>query len=281
MASTFSVAELPPLQLLHAVHEFPVDARAPAGVCEELIARYRTESPSFALKPKKQFGSDRIIWQYWAQGYEKVPPIVRECLDSVEKFAGDYTLIRLTDENLPEYLDLPDFVQNKRHNYARAHFADLLRLMLLRVYGGIWMDATILLSGPVPELYADAGFFVFRRDPGEPNRRYWRNTYAYYFSWAPGFRVNMLNSFIVARQGNGAVSTLCDLMLLWWREHDALPDYFVFQVLFDVYGAPADMPLVSDTLPHYLQQTMNDPDFKLMTREEILATIPIHKLTYK
>ena len=34
-----------------------------AAVCGELIARYRAESPSFALKPKKQFGSERIIWQ--------------------------------------------------------------------------------------------------------------------------------------------------------------------------------------------------------------------------
>ena len=252
-----------------------------AAVCEELIARYRTEGAPVELKPKKQFDSERIIWQYWAQGYEDVPPLVRECLSSVEKFAAGYTLVRLTDANLSEYIDLPEFVQNRRHSYARAHFADLLRLMLLRVYGGIWMDATILLSGPLPEPWADAGFFVFRRDPGEPNRRYWRNTYAYYFSWTPGFRVNMLNSFIVARRGNRTVSELCDLLLLWWRDHDALPDYFFFQILFDVYGCREDFPLVSDTLLHYLQQSMNDPAFQLMTREEILTSIPVHKLTYK
>ena len=48
-----------------------------------------------------------------------------------------------------------------------------------------------------------------------------------------------------------------------------------------IIGSPADMPLVSDTLPHYLQQSINDPSFDLMSREEILRTIPIHKLTYK
>lgn len=252
-----------------------------AAICEDLIARYRAEDAVVELTPKKQFDTDRIIWQYWAQGYDNVPPIVRECLDSVEKFAGDYTLVRLTDENLSEYLDLPEYVQQKRALYSRAHFADLLRLMLLQVYGGVWLDATVMLTAPVPEDYSVLDFFVFRRDPRERDYKYWRNTYAYYYGWAPGFRVNMLNSIIFSRRGGKTVTDLCSLMLKWWKENDAVPDYFFFQILCDVYGLPADMPLVSDTLPHYLQQSMNDPGFKLMSREEILATIPMHKLTYK
>lgn len=252
-----------------------------AAICEELIAQYRTKPECFDIRARKDLGTDRIIWQYWAQGYDNVPPVVRQCLDSVEQRAGDYTIVRLTDNNLSEYLDLPDFVQEKRGSYSRAHFSDLLRLMLLKVYGGIWMDATILLSARLPQAWAESDFFVFRRDPNEPDFKYWRNTYAYYFGWAKGFRVNMLNSFIVAKKGNPTVSELCDLMLLWWMSHDNVPDYFFFQILCDVYGLPDSMPLVSDTLPHYLQQSMNDARFDLMPREEILDTIPIHKLTYK
>lgn len=252
-----------------------------ARICEELIAEYRAHPVHFELAPKKRFDSDRIIWQYWAQGYDDVPAVVRECLNSVERFATGFTLVRLTDENLSDYLDLPEFVQAKRSTYSRAHFADLLRLMLLKAYGGIWMDATILLSGPIPEDYAGCDFFVFRRNPAEPNYRYWRNTYAYYYGWAKGFRVNMLNSFIVAKQGNQTISDLCDLMLFWWQGHDNLPDYFFFQILFDVYGCREDFPLVSDTIPHYLQQSINDPTFKLISRNDILKSFPIHKLTYK
>ena len=252
-----------------------------AAICEKLIAQYRTEAEHFDIKAKKELGTDRIIWQYWAQGYDNMPPVVRQCIDSVERRASDYTIVRLTDNNLSDYLDLPDFVQEKRSSYSRAHFSDLLRLMLLKVYGGIWMDATILLSAQLPRAWAESDFFVFRRDPHEPDFKYWRDTYAYYFGWAKGFRVNMLNSFIVAKKGNPTVSDLCDLMLVWWRNHDNVPDYFFFQILCDVYGLPDSMPLVSDTLPHYLQQSMNDSRFDLMPREEILDTIPIHKLTYK
>lgn len=252
-----------------------------AGICEDLIAEYRALQVHFDFASKKQFDTDRIIWQYWAQGYNDVPSVVQECLDSVEKFAPGFTLVRLTDDNLSDYLDLPDFVQAKRNVYSRAHFADLLRLILLKVYGGIWIDATILLSGPIPEDYVKSDFFVFRRNPAEPNYRYWRNTYAYYYGWARGFRVNMLNSFIVAKRGNRTISDLCDIMLFWWQGHDCLPDYFFFQILFDVYDCQDDFPLISDTIPHYLQQSINDSTFKLMSRNDILKSFPIHKRTYK
>lgn len=255
--------------------------RRTAKICEDLLARYQAAPEHFDLAPKKHFDSGRIIWQYWAQGYDDVPPVVRECLDSVERFAAGCTIVRLCDANLADYLDLPEFVQRKRSTYSRAHFSDILRLMLLKTYGGLWLDATILLSAPIPEACWDCPFFVYRRDPGEKDYKYWRNTYAYYFGWAPGFRVNMLNSIMFAHPGGKTVSDLCDLMLLWWKDNDSLPDYFFFQILFDVYPCTEPFPLVSDTLPHYLQQTKSDPSFNLMEREEILRTIPIHKLTYK
>ncbi len=235
----------------------------------------------FCQSPKEGSIQNSVIWQYWGQGYENVPAIVGECLKSVEQFSAGYTVIRLTDENLSDYLDLPEFVQQRRACFSRAHFTDLLRLMLLKTYGGVWMDATILMTGPIPKELLDLDFFVYRRDPNEPNKRYWSNTYAYYFGWTKGFRVNMLNSFIIAKKGNKTISDLCDLMLLWWYNHDNVPDYFFFQILYDVYNCRDSFPLISDTHPHYLQQFQNDPAFKLMGQEDILNSFPIHKLTYK
>ena len=86
---------------------------------------------------------------------------------------------------------------------------------------------------------------------------------------------------MAAKKGGRTVTDLCNLMLLWWKESSYLPDYFFLMILFDVYDGDKDFPLVSDTLPHYLQQSINDPDFSLMQRDEILKRFPIHKLTYK
>ena len=255
--------------------------RRTAQICEMLIAHYEASSVRHALGPKKAFDSDRIIWQYWAQGYENVPDVVRKCLDSVDEYASGFTIIRLSDENLEEYLYIPGFVKEKKSIFSRAFFSDLLRLMLLQTYGGIWLDATIMLTGPIPEDIASQNFFVFRRDPDEPDQKYWRDTYAYYFGWAKGFRVNMLSSFMVAKKRCKTASDLCGAMLKWWEECDYLPDYFFLQILYDVYDEEEKCPIVSDTLPHYLQQSMNDPDFSIMPREEIIKKITIHKLTYK
>lgn len=252
-----------------------------AGICEDLVREFGAAPVHYDFTPKHSFPNGRIIWQYWAQGYGNVPAVVRRCLDSVDHFASDYTIIRLSDSNLSDYLDVPEFIQTKRAQMTVAHFSDLLRLMLLKTYGGIWMDATILLTGPIPEEYARQDFFVFRRDPAEPHFRYWRNVYAYYFGWAKGFRVNMLNSFIVANKGEPTVSDMCDLLVHWWLEHNSIPDYFFFQILFDVYGCPKDCLMVSDTHPHYLQQSLNDSRFHLMRKNEITKSFPIHKLTYK
>lgn len=257
--------------------------RRVAAICEQLIAEYRQRPISFTFTQKVVFDTEKIVWQYWAQGFDSVPDVVRQCLDSVDRYATGYKIIRLSDDTLSDYLDLPDFLSAKRPMMTTAHFSDLLRLMLLKTYGGIWMDATVLLTGPIPEEYAQSDFFVFRRDPAEPNYRYWRNVYAYYFGWAKGFRVNMLSSFMVAKRGNRIISGLCDLMLLWWQKNDSFPDYFFLQIMTDVYCrlAPQESILVSDTFPHYLQQSISDPDFNLMEPEEIKKSIPIHKLTYK
>ena len=240
--------------------------RRVARICDQLIADFKASPCHFDFPRKQDFPSGKIIWQYWAQGFADVPARVRECLESVDKYAASYTVVRLSDADLDNYLDIPDFIRANRSNMGIAHFSDLLRLMLLKTYGGIWMDATILLTGPIPEEYAGQDFFLFRRDPAEPDKKYWRNVFAYYFGWAKGFRVNMLSSFIVAKKGNRTVSDLCDLLLKWWQTHTSLPDYFFFQILYDCYPDPGAFPLVSDTLPHYLQQSINDPQFSLMPR---------------
>lgn len=252
-----------------------------AACCAEFLRMYGDSPDPSDPGKRPELRGQKIIWQYWAQGFDNAPEIVRQCTASVDKYCPDWTIIRLSDANLEDYLAFPDVFIKKRSFYSFAHISDLLRLMLLKAYGGLWMDSTIMLSGPIPEEYLSGSFFVFRRDPDEEAYKYWRNTYAYYFGWASGFHVNMLNSFIYAKLGDPRISLMYKLLIRWWEHNDSLPDYFFFQILFDVLPSFGDYPLVSDCLPHYLQQSINDPSFPLMDKDEILKKIHIHKLTYK
>ena len=256
--------------------------RETAAICEQLIKDYAKAPLKEEFLPKKHLPEGKLlIWQYWAQGYNEVPSVVKQCLDSVDQYCKDEIIIRLSNDNIQEYLDLPDYILKQKEQRSIAFFSDLLRLLLLRVYGGLWLDATILMTNPIPEEWKSLEFFVYRRDPDEKNFKYWRNTYAYYFGWCKGFRVNMLSSIMFAKPRGKTVSDLCDLLLFWWKTHPDQPNYFFLQILYDVYQTQDCFPLISDCIPHYLQKSIDDPHFSIMTREEIVRNYPFHKLTYK
>ncbi len=240
------------------------------------------------LKPKKpELLDKKIIWQYWGQGIirDNLPEIIQIRFDSVDKYKGDYEVIRLSDDTIKDYIDLPDFVFDKRNNSAfnRTFFSDLLRLALLKTYGGVWLDATVFLSGSIPKEYFDADYFVYQRDNNEPNKKYWESTYAYYWGWYPDFKVRMLNSIFFAHKGSNVVSILFDLMMFYWKTHNDIIDYFFFQILYnelikDKLNTDKCM-LVSDVNPHYLQTKINGGcDF--ISFNEIFKTCTIHKMSY-
>ena len=124
-----------------------------------------------------------------------MPEIVHICFDSVDRYKGEYKVIRLDDAMISEYIDLPDFVWERRKNqqFTRTFFSDLLRVALLSTYGGVWLDATILLTGKLPKEYEDLDFFMYQRSEAQPNKTYWENTYAYYFGWDIDYKVRVLD----------------------------------------------------------------------------------------
>lgn len=254
-----------------------------AELCNQLI----DHNEKCFIHPSRNDLPQNIIWQYWAQGYDNVPVVVKQCLDSVDKWRGDYTVIRLTDQNLSDYIQLPDYIIQKKKQgiIPLAQFSDILRVCLLSTYGGVWLDATIMLTGPLPKRYSDMDFFVFQRDSEEPNKKYWENVYAYYFGWSKGYRVNMLNAIIFAKKDSIVLKEMAQLLLAYWKNNEELPDYFFFQILFDVliHGKlkKLNCPVESDCTPHLLQQSINDPKFNLCSKEEIMERTSIHKLTYK
>lgn len=260
-----------------------------AGFCDRLIQRYYEEGITYNLVPKKKVKSSKIIWQYWGQGIDDpdMPLIVKRCFASVDKFCtGDeYEVIRLSDKNVSEYIELPQEVAATFKVSGKTFFSDLLRVCLLTVYGGCWLDATVLLTGKIPERYWSQDFFLFQRDESERNQKYWENAFAYYYGWGEDFKVKVLNSIFFCQKDNDFIVDLRNILLLFWSENDRLPDYFFFQILFnellETKYKDCNCVLEGDCLPHYLQQMINDDNFHIASLEETLKLTTIHKLTYK
>ena len=82
----------------------------------------------------------KIIWSYWDN--PEVPDFVAKFRKNWAKFAPNYEIRYLNKNNIDKYItNMPENWQNLRP-YRQA---DILRLKLLEKYGGIWMDASILL----------------------------------------------------------------------------------------------------------------------------------------
>ena len=260
-----------------------------AAYWDEMLEKYANGNiDKYPLFPKKKIeNSEKIIWQYWGQGFSKndVPEVVQMCFDSIDSYKGDYKIIRLCDDNLFEYIEFPNDVWEKYRSgvVGATHFTDLIRIALLTAYGGVWLDATILLTAPLEDKLLSNDWFLYQSDSNQEDKKLWSRTYAYYFGWHKDFKVRMLSSIIYSKPGTLVLSDLFQLMLYYWKTENGIKDYFFFQILFTQYMEKypeRNCPIVSDCLPNMLQNYITG-SYRKYSVTEILKMIPIHKLSYK
>lgn len=255
---------------------------------KEFIEYYfNTRLLKFNLSPiQPELVNKKIIWQYWGQGVDKCPDIVTKCFKSVNEFKNDYQVIRLDDSNLFDYLNLPEFIYEKHKNkeFRPAFFSDLIRLALLDVYGGIWLDATILLTDFIPGKIKNMDYFMYQRDHLASNKEMWIKYDPLYFDWDKKHKVNVLNSIIISKPKNIVIHTILDLLLNYWATQNQVPHYFFFQILYEelITGKLIQFKceIIDDTLPHLLQTMLND-SFDQGNFKKIIEKSSIHKLRYK
>lgn len=258
---------------------------AVAEYWQSIIREYQDGNiDKYQIKPKKDLNNRKVIWQYWAQGIENANDTAKLCFASVDRYKGDYEVIRITDDNLEDYLELPDFIAEKRKNsvFKPVFFSDLLRVALINVYGGIWLDASILLTETIPAQYSDYDFFMFSRDPNSVNKNWGTGDKHVYFSWRDTLKVKYLSSIIYGRASSKLSSIMLDLLLHFWKTEEAIPHYFFFQIMInelrEVGVVDFDFPVKDDTLPHLLQFKMKEK-FDHSEFEAIKAQASMHKLS--
>jgi len=107
-----------------------------------LIGIYSQSIESFI----SQYTIPSTIWTYWNN--EQIPEVVEKCIDSWRRHNPSYTIIILTPTNLKEYIDID--IKSISFNDSPARESDMVRLLVLEKYGGVWSDATIFLTSPYP-----------------------------------------------------------------------------------------------------------------------------------
>ncbi|MET0424323.1 MAG: capsular polysaccharide synthesis protein [Actinoplanes sp.] len=243
-------------------------ARREVGVfLAEHLDQIRVQAEQrLAAPPVTSF--DQPIFIYWGQGFDAAPPLVRACLAALKAGNPGERVHELTDETIGAYVDVPaDIVAKLGDN--KTHFSDLVRLVLLEKFGGVWVDGTCFVSEPlrphIDEVLAKGSLFAF-------------HYHGPYIS----------NWLLAARAGSYAMHLWRAASFLWWEQRGELIDYFlhhhVFEMLYHLdprFRAEWDEGVrLSTRPPHALQQVMlkpYDPEkFRALTAGSFA-----HKLSYK
>ncbi len=108
---------------------------------------------------------------FWRQGEERAPPMVRRCIDSWRRRNPGFEVVVLDETTAPERLDAATRACLDPQLSVQV-FSNLLRTNLLRLYGGVWVDATCVCRTPLADWLPAAmprGFFAFARPaPDKP-----------------------------------------------------------------------------------------------------------------
>lgn len=82
----------------------------------------------------------KIIWSYWSGDMSK---LITKCIDSWKNYANDWEIIILNDKSVDDW----EIIKPKNYDkLSHTTKSDVIRLSLLYKYGGVWMDASVMLT---------------------------------------------------------------------------------------------------------------------------------------
>ena len=214
------------------------------------------------------------IWICWWQGEENCPEIIQCCINSIRKNSNGHEVILINKDNYNKYIKMPDYILDKlnRNMITITHFSDLLRVSLLDEYGGLWVDASLYLSGEISDDIFKKEFFT-RKITNYVGENVAQGRWsAYLLGGAPNC---ILFSF------------LREAFLKYWENNNILISYFLIDFTIEIaYKNILEIKkLIDNNAPnntkiHELALKLNDA-YNEETLKEITKDTIFHKLTYK
>lgn len=241
---------------------------------QKLMKRYSSVLKKFNTKyDETNYPRSRgnKVWVCWMQGMENAPKLVQRCYRSLQENIPNKEIVLLTEENISQYVKIPEFIMEKYHKgiITKTHFSDILRVELLIQNGGTWIDATVLCTGNVPDYMLEDDFFLFQKiKPG-----------------SDGSTINMSSWFMTSCSNNKILLATRELLYAYWRENNRLIDYFLLHLFMMIvkdfykeeWGKISPYP---NSLPHIIQ-LMQFEQFDQRKWDMACMLTPFHKLTYK
>jgi hypothetical protein len=170
-------------------------------------------SPAGAAVRKEPISPTPPAFVMWWQGEELAPPIVKACIASLRKNLEGFTPIVITAETYKSFTeidrDLIGLFESGR--ISLTHFSDIVRVNLLKINGGVWVDATVLATAPTALVRSPDGFISRRGSPSPIAENVSAQRWSAYLLGGP--RDLQIWPF------------LGDFFTTYWRHHTRMVDY--------------------------------------------------------
>ena len=162
---------------------------------------------------------EKNIFLLWLQGWDKAPWLQREVLNSWIINNPDWKVILIDQNNLVNYVNDIDYIYDKNKLITPQAKSDIIRLSLLKNYGGVWADSTLLCMQPLSHWFFNAvsktGIWMYHGHGG-----YLKSD----LGPASWFIISEKNGYLISKWKNA-----CDS---FWMKNNKVKDYFWMDGLF-------------------------------------------------
>ena len=220
---------------------------------------------------------NKTIFICWFQGFDNAPYIVKNCLQSWIHYNPTWNVVKIDNMNLHNFINL-----DKKHlNVSLNHLSDILRVVLLNKYGGLWVDATTFCNRSLDEWlepFTKTGFFAFSKPNEDILIASW-----FIYSEANNYLTKQWEQEIISHfNNNNNNQQPIEYLIVHFLFNQLYIQDKQFKKLFD------EVPVMQSNLsnvgigPHFLQTIgmFNKITDGLISTIENKLT-PLYKLTYK
>lgn len=157
------------------------------------------------------------IYLLWLQGWENAPVLQKKVYSSWIKHNSDWNIIKLDYYNLKDYDLNLDYIYDKNKRISPQALSDIIRVSLLKKYGGIWVDSTFLCLKPITDLYKESLLHS--------------NCFMYYRPNGGSELSHCLYSFIIANTNSCIINKLKEKVDIYWSDNNFAHKYFWLEEL--------------------------------------------------
>lgn len=169
---------------------------------------------------KKRVINSEPIWIMWWQGYDQAPKLIKACINSIKKNNLNHDVIVITKYNFKNYINLPTFILNKVNlgYISITHLSDMIRVLLLYIYGGVWCDATILCTQSIDDEVFKSNFYTIRTGikTKDPSHGDWTTF------------------FMSSQPNNPLMKKIAVYHFQFWKQYNEIIDYIMFDYIIRI-----------------------------------------------